>query len=302
MKKYLLTILFIGFICAVHSQDTNDLRKLVMKSHVILAGYSNLTTNYTNDFTVELSYTITHLDTMVVNTTDYKTHEKVKVAQPFDDYPVFWSDTHIIAADLEPAIEINKRYSNLLFLRKNGKQYESVGGIGHLEWDTLINYYLPAIQQLQTIEKIKDLHERYTKTIDWYIDHNDYPDNDFIHFYIQKGIIKDTLSLSEAQLQKSKRLFLQGNENLLPFIKGHFKTEINTYFLNRLRQICRLPHPNYSDYYDFSKIITKIYDFNYNDINYFLQHQLTSNVDEYDKLRIMNYLINMVEQDIEVKK
>ena len=89
------------------------------------------------------------------------------------------------------------------------------------------------------IGKIINLNERYTKTIDWLIENNDYPDDNFIAFYKTKGILQNELILTDEQQQKAKDNFLKGSNNLRKYIKD--EVFLKSYTLKKLKEIMNQP-------------------------------------------------------------
>ncbi len=278
--------------------DANRLRRAILKSDVILAGYEKSTINYINDYTQEEALSIVQLDSIILNTSGFKPDAKMKVPQAFDNYPLFWGDDGIYGVSIVSVKDVDFRYSNLLFFRKDGKQYQLIGRIGTLKWNDILRYYIPTIHELKEIDKLKDLNVRYSRTIDWYIANNDYPDSYVMGFYEQKGVIGDTLRLTEKQLQLAKEKFLKGNEKLLPFIEDTFKPEIKAYYLNKLKKIRRKNEFTYGDCFEFKQVIALYYEFDYKSMESITKNLLTGDrIDEYDKKRIMDYFIEMLEND-----
>ena len=278
--------------------EAKGLRKIVLKSDVILASQSYKTTaNYANDYSIEQFHTVNSTDTILKNTIQFKISNKIRIQQYVDDYSAVWSECPSICSYSYSSKEIDTRYTNLFFLKKENKQYKLLGIAERIKWDDFITYYTPAISQLMQIEKISNLNERYTKTIDWFIEYKDYPDENFIAFYTQKGILQDGLILTEEQRQKAKENFLEGNDKLRPFID---KETQKAYSLEKLKDIRDLLRP---DYWDFYFELSNLYEFDYNTIDYMLKSQLTNqSIDNSDKEMIMNYFIKKIEEEIEFEK
>ena len=282
--------------------DANDLRRMVMQSHVIVAVNHYETINdFNNDYSITKYYLINQVDSMITNETKFNTSSRIKIKQRINDYAISWNDTtaYINMVDLVKVAHIDVYYSNLLFLRQEDKQYTLLGIIEDVEWSNVLRHYIPAIRQIQAINHIRDLHERYTQTMDWYIEQNEYPDRDFIAFYQHKAIIGETLTLSNAQIQRVKENILNGKEKLLPLVSDKFKTELKTFHLKELKKIRNLSHEK-RDYYRFRAIVEMWYDFGW-DINYMLIRKLLKE-DKYgfDHEFIMDYFIEMFERDLDL--
>ena len=292
----LLTVSIMSF-----GQDTitaRELRKTVMKSDVILASQSYKTTrSYANDYSIEQFYTINKIDTLIRDLTKFKITDKIRIQQKIDSYSAFWSEDAISAMLLENVMKIDVRYTNLFFLKKENKQYKLLGIVKPIEWEDLINHYIPAINQVMQIEKITDFNERYTKTMDWFIENNGYPDDDFFAFYAEKNIPKGGIILTEEQQLRAKENFLKGSDELRPFMD---EETVRIYILGELKKI-----RNSADkrYWRFHYRLDDIYKFDYKSADYILQYQLTDDCLSNDnKVMIMDYFIKKLEEEIKSKK
>jgi len=166
-----------------------------------------------------------------------------------------------------------------------------------MKWNDLTHYYIPAINQLMQIEKISNLDERYTKTIDWFIENNDYPDDNFFAFYAEKNIPKDGIFLTEEQQLKAKDNFLKGSENLRPFIDE--KTQ-KIYALEKLKKIKNSSKP---DSWKFYYILFDLYSSNDNTVDFLLGVQLThSGLHDSYRDMTMDYFIKKLEEEIKLEK
>lgn len=295
LTTLLLLISAVGF--GQDILDAMDLRKIVLKSDVVLASRSySETSNYPNDYSVEQYYTVNDIDSVIKNTTRFKPSDKIWIQHQSSDYSAFWSEHTVSIKSLRAGLMVGIRYSNLLFLKKENKQYKLLGIADEIPWQDMETYYFPAISQLMEIGKINNLQERYTKTIDWFIEYNAYPDEEFIAYYTQKGILQDKPTLTDEQQLKAKEKFLQGNNHLRPFID---EETIKPYVLKKLKELRDSSSPNY---WSFDIELCDLYDFEYNTADYILQQQLTDScIDESDRERIMDYFINKLEREIKNK-
>ena len=303
MKKTIILILTIFTLIAGNGSaqsfnDANPLRRMVMQSDVIFASSRYQTIDeYVNDYSLMQFYIADNIDSLIINKTQFKIGDRIKRQNEIDDYSVFQNDTlnFVIGTNEIGGFDFQNYYSDLFFLKKEGKQYKLLGKVADIIWDKITTHYIPIIRQIEKINKTTNLNERYTQTIDWFIAQNDYPDDNFIEFYRQKKLIGDTLTLSDEQLQKAKIGFLAGNEKLLPFIANKFPLEFKKYYLNKLREISNTGIESYS-FYD---IVSRMYDFDYYSADYVMFNLLSSyDLNEYDKRMIMDYFIRKVEEEI----
>ena len=184
--------------------DAVRLRNAALNSAVIIASNDfRMVSNHVNDHYTEQFYTVSSIDTIIKNTTQFKAADKIKIQQYGDDNSSYWSEYEISAAANEEVREVGVRYSNLFFLKKDGKQYKLLVIATSIKWDDLTGYYFPAISQAMEIGEIKNLNERYTKNIDWFIENNSYPDDGFIAFYTEKGIIRNKLSIITDEIGRA---------------------------------------------------------------------------------------------------
>jgi hypothetical protein len=308
MKKtiiILITALLSLSNYAQHDIDRAQLRTATLKSDVIFASNSyHSTENCINDYTVEQFYLINRIDSLITNETRFQINEKIQIRTFLDKYSHWWQKDAVEAIQLLKTKDggTEQRYSDLFFLKKEGKQYRLLGIVEQVKWNDITDYYIPTVLKIKEIDKTNNLNERYTRTLDWFIENDCYPDENFIRFYEQKSIIKGDIPLTDEQLQKAKTKFMNGAKELLPLIEDKFATEINAYYLAKLKKIRQLSKPQYSDYYDFRDIIYKLKGedfFHYGSVDYIMYYMLTSDtVEKYDKNTIMDYFIKMAEQDL----
>ena len=278
--------------------EASELRKIVMKSDVVLASDSyNTTSHYANDYSIEQFYTINKIDTLIRDLTKFKIADKIRIQQRVNDYSDFWSEIPSINTTSDMIVKFGVRYTNLFFLKKENKQYKLLGIAVGMEWSDFIHYYIPAINQLMQIEKISNLDERYTKTIDWFIENNDYPDDNFFAFYAEKNIPKDGIFLTAEQQKRATENFLKGNENLRPFVDE--KTQ-KAYSLEKFKKIKNSSKP---DSWQFYYILFDLYSSNNDTVDFLLRTQLTScDLDDSYRDMIMDYFIKRLEEEIKAEK
>jgi len=299
--KITFSLLLLAVSILSFGQDSitaRELRKTVLKSDVILASQSYKTTkSYANDYSIEQFYTMNKIDTLIKNVTQFKIADKIRIQQQIDDYSAFWSEDVISAVPLDNVMNIDVRYTDLLFLKKENKQYKLLGIVKTIEWDDLIKRYIPAINQIMQIEKIIDYNERYTKTIDWFIENNGYPDEDFFAFYAEKNIPKDGIFLTAEQQQRAKENFLKGSGELRPFMD---KETVRIYMLKKLKEIRNSKGKHYWHFY---YELSELYKFKYKSTDYILQQLLNDDCMSNDnKEMIMDYFIKKLEEEIKAEK
>ncbi|MCC8034797.1 MAG: hypothetical protein LIO77_02545 [Rikenellaceae bacterium] len=299
MKKLLLVGVSLFLLDSVQSQHLSDLRRMILQSDVIIAGKTSHNMVLYNDYTKLLSFTVGKLDKVIDDAAGFQVGDTVKVLQPFRDLSVFWNQEKVYIENVEEFVE--EPYTDLHFIRRDDAlNFVSVGSIYSVEWHKYKNHYLPAIEKFLPITRIGDPEDRYAKTIDWYIECNGYPDDDFFAFYKEMGIITDSIYLSESQSARAREKFMHGSEKLLPFIREDFPADVYSYYLKKMREIRNKRNPEWRDWYDFTRCIENIWSPPYYSMDYYLKRQLTQDyTSEYDRNRIMDHFISKIETSIE---
>ena len=292
MKK--ITKILLIICCTSISSYAQDLRKFVMKSDLILfcnANSVNYKNNVINDFTTEHYLEINSFIRIIKNTKNFK-EKNLSIRRKVQGEDYF--ETNYNCTGTGRAI-YERDYYEIIFLKKIVNQYEILGRINN--YDSLKTFQETniKIEQIDQLDQIKTPRERYTKTIDYYIENNEIPDSEFEDYYKKIGIIKDSLEYSDLQLLKAKEKFLDGNVNLYEIIKIKYKPETVNYFTEKLNKIKNKEKLEYEDYIDFRDIISLLnnnFDDQYNSPNYIFNNLLTSEIENYEKKRIMEILIN----------
>ena len=303
MNKYLpLFILSFLFYSFANAQNF-DVRKLTLKSDVILL-YDQDSIAYIdaviNDHTTQHYYQLKAVSQEVKNNASFKfNNTKLRYLVENEDYFKVYQKGDCMSIG-KAFDNVKRKFYGMLFLQKNNKQYSVIGIVQN---DDPLSAWLELIKQIQsvsTLEKIKNLQERYTKSIDWFIDNNTLPDENFIKYYKQKGILKtDTAKLNEQQLARAKTLFFNGNEVFLDLIASTNPTEIRDYYLQKLKDISFQSEYEYGDCLRFKRISTMLtndFNNNYDDINRVLSDLLTNELQNYEKKPIMLHLIDLIEK------
>ncbi|SHF17291.1 hypothetical protein [Dysgonomonas macrotermitis] len=303
-RIYFFSIVLILFLLSgvVHAQMKEAHRKLVLKSDVILVynSYLEREKDIVSDYTTVYFDSIydRNIDTILVNKTKFKKGD-YRLQRLVEGEDVFINSIQEGGGCLLLGmLDSDSVYVNFLFLKKTGKEYRNLAELNGIEISRAKGYYIPQIIRLIEINSIKDPKEKYKQSVNWFIDNGVYPDNDFIEYYIQQGIVQKDNYFDDEIILRAKNMFLKGKESLLPIIQDKYASEAKNYYLQKMKRIARLTEPRYSDYYDFRNSIRLMYDFEYENAEYILLGMLTSDpVDSYDKSRIMRHFIEMVEND-----
>lgn len=296
---FILSLLFYSFANA----QNFDVRKLTLKCDVILL-YDQDSIAYIddviNDHTTQHYYQLKAVSQEVKNNASFKfSNAKLRYLVEKEDYFKVYQKGDCMSIG-KAFDNVKRKFYGMLFLQKNNKQYSVIGIVQNDDplsaWQELIKQ----IQSVSTLEKIKNLQERYTKSIDWFIDNNTLPDENFIKYYKQKSILKtDTAKLNEQQLARAKTLFFNGNETFLDLIASTNPTEIRDYYLQKLKDISFQSEYEFGDCLRFKRISTMLtndFNNNYDDINRVLSDLLTNELQNYEKKPIMLHLIDLIEK------
>lgn len=304
MKNIYLTITLLLTTTITYSQGF-DIRKLTLKSDVILL-YDQDSITYLDDVISDHStinyYQLKAVSQEVKNNTGFKfANAKLRYLVENEDYFKIYEKGDCMGIGYATLPGPKPKYYGMLFLQKGAKQYQVIGIVENrnplASWQDLIKQ----IQGVSVLEKIKNLPERYTKTIDWFLDNNTLPDENFVRFYKQKGILKtDTAKLTEQQLARARGLFFNGNETFLDIIASTNQTEIKDYYLQKLRDITSQSEYEFGDCLRFERIVKMLsnnFNENYDDINRTLSDLLTKDeLENYEKRPIMTHLIDLIEK------
>lgn len=298
---FILTFLFYSFANA----QGFDVRKLTLKSDVILL-YDQDSIAYIddviNDHTTNHFYQLKAVTQTVKNTVGFKyANTKLPYLVENEDYFKIFEKGDCMGIGYATPIGPRQKYYGMLFLQKGAKQYQVIGIVENrnpfASWQDLIKQ----IQSVSTLEKVKDPKERYTKSIDWFLDNNVAPDENFVKYYKQKGILKtDTAQLNEQQFAKARALFFNGNETFLDLIASTNQTEIKDYYLQKLKDISFQSEYEFGDCLRFRRVVcmlTNDFNNNYDDVNRVLSDLLTKDeLENYEKKPIMLHFIDLIEK------
>ncbi|MCS4227145.1 hypothetical protein [Sphingobacterium sp. BIGb0165] len=196
-------------------------------------------------------------------------------------------------------IDISKHYQDIFFIKKEKGQYKQVLMLSNVE-DALFQAYRKQITSSSNFENIKNENERFSKTLDWFIENGLLPDGEFIAYYKQKGITTDSILYTEKQYQTILQQFQLGHEDLLSLIKKKYPEEVKQYYTQKMKDILLIEGPDYNNYYDFDKAISALTDSFNSDTSsadYILCNALTSEkFEKYEKRDIMVHLLKVVSE------
>ncbi|WP_139421804.1 hypothetical protein [Chryseobacterium mulctrae] len=296
--KNLKILLLLFLMINSYAQNLN-LRKAILKSDLIIVCYDfDFDTIRINDFTNNTYVKINKIDSILKNR--LSTIPKKLTVRKYLDNEDYYSDliTNEGGCIMKPTEANNwTAYTNIFFIRKNGKEYQSFLAVQGIE----LEKYKKIAHQIRTISKIEHLKndkERFEKTLDWSIENGLLPDPDFIEYYKQKGITTDTIQYSDQQYKNALQQFQKGKEELLPMVREKYFDEIKAYYLKKMQVLIDKEKLDHNDYYDFYNIVsntTNTFNDDYNSGDYILNSALTSDkFNDYEKKNIMIHLLKIV--------
>lgn len=298
IKTFLFSLILLPFLG--NAQNTN-LRKAILKSDLIISTRNyKMDTIRVNDFTSKVFINFDEINEG--NSWIYKNNlgsvpKKLslrKLVDGEDFYSYLITDGGLCAGKV---LEHGKVYSDLFFIKKEKSEYKIVVHYQSIELEQL-QKMKEQIKSLSSIEKIKNENERYTKTLDWFIENGLMPDNDFVDYYKEKQLIKDSLIYSESQYAKALQEFQNGKEELLPLLRSKYFNEVKDYYLQKMEEIVRISERDYFNYRAFSEAVenaTNNFDNDTESVDYLLNNSLTGDKFEiYEKSNIMAHLIEVV--------
>lgn len=304
MNKYLPIFILSFLFYSLAQAQSFDIRKLTLKSDVILL-YDQDSIVYIddviNDHTTQHYYQLKSVSQEVKNNTGFKFNNiKLRYLVENEDYFKVYEKGDCMGIG-KVVDNVKRRFYGMLFLQKNNKQYNVIGIVQNDDPLSVWQDVIKQVKSVATLEKIKNLQERYTKSIDWFLDNNALPDENFVKYYKQKGILKtDTVKLTEQQLARARGLFFNGNETFLDLIASTNQTEIRDYYLQKLKDIVFQSEYEFGDCLRFKRIacmLTNDFNENYDDLNRTLSDLLTKDeLQNYEKRPIMNHLIDLIEK------
>lgn len=304
MKK-IITIAFLINAIAIFSQSL-PLYKLAMKSDIILiTESSNFETieNKISEFSTQRFIKILKIDNELKN----RFNDKIlgvnfKNFQENEDY--FSSVNGEYCTGVGFITEPNYKSYNIFFIKKNKNKYNIISQLWSNITEKNLLFFTENIRKLNEIEKIKNMSEKYEKTVDWYLSLNNLNtkftvDNifteEFVNYYKSKKIIQDNILLNSKQKAKAKELFLlNGNFELLDYIQPDYQKEIREYFISKLHEIKNKLNKEWADYYQFQTIVSYMDSKNMKAEIKYINELLTSDVDDSKKEEAIDIIIEQL--------
>ncbi len=297
---YLILLLFL----ATSSYAQLNLRKAILQSDLIISiNNHRQDTIWDNDHTLQ-SYTqmdkIDSSNAFILRNKLKSTPQTLRLKNYLGQEDFFSNDINQPFPCLIPmVIDISKHYQDIFFIKKEKGQYKQVLMLSNVE-DALFQSYRKQITSSSNFENIKNENERFSKTLDWFIENDLLPDGEFIAYYKQKGITTDSILYTEKQYQTILQQFQLGHEDLLSLIKKKYPEEVKQYYTQKMKDILFIEEPDYNNYYDFDKAISALTDSFNSDTSsadYILCNALTSEkFEKYEKRDIMVHLLKVASE------
>jgi len=294
-------IFFLILLPFLGNAQNQNLRKAILKSDLIISiNDYRMDTIRINDFTSKVFINFDKINEG--NSWIYKNNlgsapkklslRKLVDGEDFYSYSITDGNNCLLRA-----LDGNITYHDLFFIKKEKSEYKIVAHFQSIEWEQLQKME-QQIKSLAPIEKIKNENERYTKTLDWFIENGLMPDNDFVDYYKEKQLIKDSIIYSENQYAKALQEFQNGKEELLPMLHSKYFNEVKAYYLQKMEEIVLISERDYFNYRAFSEAVENVTNNFENDtesVDYLLNNSLTGDkFESYEKSNIMTHLIELV--------
>lgn len=258
MRKTLLCLFCCLCSMTAFLQTDIDIRTLTIKSDVILVTGDLRTDSLRplTDHSYENYYLIRQVDSLVKTDGRFSNrHYTVRNSLDGQDYfSAYTNASCLIAPKIREEREI---YTNLLFLIKEGKQYRVLQVLQDISYGTAMDFVSQSLE-IQELERIKIPEQRLTKTLDWFIKNGKLPDYNFLRYYEQKGLIKDSMIYTEAQYKSALEYFLTGKEVLADILVPKYRSEVKAYYLQQLRQYSEAGGKEWKDYYTCYQVVTRM--------------------------------------------
>lgn len=302
-KNYTVIILALILHIGTSAQDA-QLRKMVMKSDVIVyCKQDSVRTRakMLNDFSQLVTEEITATDTILKNGTGFrlKGTRLIPLVKDEDYFPFNRGEECLGVGQVFPP-NYRPVFYTLYFLKKSGNNYSILAQITN-DNTAYFQDLFKKISSLTAIEKTKNERQRYTQTIDWFLEYSITPDNSFIGYYKTKGILKSNeLVLNEQQYAKARAKFYNGEAYYLDYVGKTEPEQVRDYYLQKLRDITSQSTYDYSDCLYFKRIVemlTDNFDQNYNDVYRVMNDLLIKDgLENYEKEPFMKQMIYLIEK------
>lgn len=303
MKKIILFWAIIGWQSAF--SQLYDLRNIVLNSDFIIVvetEQAKISTKRINDFYYESSVTFSNIDKVI------KQNGKINFLNQSIFYPKEGNNffmPHSICGIVAPSpFDINQKYYSIYFLKKDKQKKLYVLSSTYYLSLSDKNNRITQIEEILKLEQYKNLQERYEKTMDYFIQNNIYPNNNFLAYYQSIGILKSHRPvLTEKQLSTIKERFVQGK--ITQYIFGDillekYPEQIKDFHLKRMISI--RDSADYTSTYEFKSSYETITNTRYSQdepmIEYLKNKLYDSNVGNEEKQKIMDILIENAQKII----
>lgn len=302
IKQSLYLILLLLLTTSSYAQF--NLRKAILQSDLIISiNNHRQDTIWDNDHTLQ-SYTqmdkIDSGNAFILRNKLKSTPQTLRLKNYLGQEDFFSNDiNHPFPCLVPVVIDISKHYQDIFFIKKEKGQYKQVLMLSNVE-DALFQSYRKQITSSSSFENTKNENERFSKTLDWFIENGLLPDGEFIAYYKQKGITTDSILYTEKQYQTILQQFQLGHEDLLSLIKKKYPEEVKQYYTQKMKDILFIEEPDYNNYYEFDKAISALTDSFNSDTSsadYILCNALTSEkFEKYEKRDIMVHLLKVASE------
>lgn len=303
MKKHhlpALLLLLLSFSCFAQDNIIN-LRSVMQKSDMIIdIDDYRIDTVWVNDFTYKTYIKMDKIDSTNARIlrNRFSAVPKKLILRKYTDGEDFYSDLITNGGGcVMRSRESDINYYNLFFIKKDKNEYRILMHLDGLKWEQR-EIYRKQIEMLGNFENTKNKKERFSKTLDWFIENGLMPDGDFIAYYKQTGITTDSIPYSERQYQRALQMFQQnGKVNLLPILRMKYPEEVKQYYVQKMENILKQDEP---DYYKFYRAFLDLTEdkLTSDDADYILNNSLCEerSFSKYNKNRIMEHLVQVAKE------
>lgn len=304
MKKIILFWAIIGWQSAF--SQLYDLRNTVLNSDFIIVvetEQAKISTKPINDFYYESSVTFSNIDKVI------KQNGKINFLNQSIFYPTegnnFFRPDVICSIAALPPFDINQKYYSIYFLKKDKQKKLYVLSSTYYLSLSDKNDRILQIEEILKLEQYKNPQERYEKTMDYFIQNNINPDDNFLDYYQLIGILKSHHPvLTEKQLSTIKELFIQGKisqyTTFEEILLEKYPEQIKDFHLKRMINI--RDSADYTSTYEFELSYETITNTRYSQdepmIEYLKNKLYDSNVGNEERQKIMDILIENAQKII----
>lgn len=303
MKKIILFWAIIGWQSAF--SQFYDLRNIVLNSDFIIVvetEQEKISTKPINDFYYERSVTFSNIDKVI------KQNGKINFLNQSIFYPIegndFFMPHAICGIAAPPPFDINQKYYSIYFLKKDKQKKLYVLSSTYYLSLSDKNDRILRIEEILKLEQYKNPQERYEKTMDYFIQNNINPNDNFLAYYQSIGLLKSHHPvLTEKQLSTIKERLVQGEILKYTFeeiLSEKYPKQIKDFHLKRMINI--RDSADYTSTYEFELSYETITNTRYSQdepmIEYLKNKLYDSNVGNEERQKIMDILIENAQKII----